>query len=483
MDAVFAHLDRAETFAGRSRLYDRLRVPSTDLAALRRLDDVVAIFERDTTVRERIQSVLASIDPYGQDAVLEVLFACPPAPPRLRHLFPVVAVLTVSALAASLISPPVALVALTLAALSIALRVVYGRRMLGWMAALRTTSALLDAARRLGGLSFSALEPELATLRAARARLATLAGAARWLAVDTLRGNEIVVAVIAYINAFLLVDLMALAYCLEAIRRKREDIRALFESIGDLDAALAVASFRAGAGEHCKPEIDEGEAALCIEDVVHPLVVGPVPNSIRVEGRGILITGPNMSGKSTFARAVAINAVLAQTIYTTLARRYRAPFVRVRTLMSAEDDVRRSWSYYYAEVQAAKAMLEPSGSGPRRLIIVDELFRGTNTSERIGAGKAVLAALREMGHYVVASTHDRELVFLLGDHFDAYHFGEQVVGGELVFPFKLCPGPSLARNAIVLLRHAGFPPKVIADATRTAEALEQTASPTMVATR
>jgi hypothetical protein len=473
MGAVFTHLDRAETFAGRARLYDRLRVPSIDLPALRRFDEVVTVFQRDIPVRERVQSVLASGDPYGEDTILEVLFARLPRPSPMRHVFPVVACLTVAALAAIPFSPVAGLIALTFAALSIALRVAHGRRMLGWMAALRAASALLGVAGNLGALSVAGLGPDLAAIRAARRRLSTLARASAWLTVDTLRGNEILLALVAYVNAFLLVDLTALAYCFSVLGRKRDDVRALFQSVGDLDAALAVASFREGATGYGRPEIDPAAKALCIEDAVHPLVADPVPNSVRVEGRGMIITGPNMSGKSTFVRTVAINAVLAQTVYTTLARGYRAPLLRVRTLMDAEDDAHGGRSYYYAEVEGAKALLEPGEPGARTLVIVDELFRGTNTSERIGAGKAVLAALHEKGHYVLASTHDRELVSLLRDGYDPYHFGEQVIDGQLVFPFTLCPGPSTTRNAIALLQQAGFPKNVIADAIQVTDELER----------
>ncbi|HEX3343153.1 MAG TPA: hypothetical protein VHS09_01220, partial [Polyangiaceae bacterium] len=249
----------------------------------------------------------------------------------------------------------------------------------------------------------------------------------------------------------------------------------------DLDAALAVASFRAGAGAHGKPELDPGATALCLDGAVHPLLDDAVPNSVHLEGRGMLITGPNMSGKSTFVKTVAINAVLAQTVYTTFARRYRAPLVRVRTLMNAVDDVQRGRSYYYAEVEGAKGLLAPSEPGTQTLVVVDELFRGTNTSERIGACKAVLAALRRMGHHVLASTHDRELVALLRDDFEPYHFGERVIEGELVFPFELCAGPSTTRNAIALLRHADFPEEVVAEAVRVTEELEGGTSGTTAA--
>jgi DNA mismatch repair ATPase MutS len=141
--------------------------------------------------------------------------------------------------------------------------------------------------------------------------------------------------------------------------------------------------------------------------------------------------------------------------------------------MSADDAVQRGRSYYCAELDTAKAMLEPTAPGTRALVVVDELFRGTNTTERIGAGKAVLAGLQQRGHFVIASTHDRELVGLLRDGYDAYHLGEHVDQGELVFPYTLHPGPSTTRNAIVLMAAVGLPTDVVADAMRTTEALER----------
>jgi DNA mismatch repair ATPase MutS len=141
--------------------------------------------------------------------------------------------------------------------------------------------------------------------------------------------------------------------------------------------------------------------------------------------------------------------------------------------MSAEDDIQKSRSYYRAELETAKAMLAPGADLERMLVVVDELFRGTNTSERIGAGAALLDALHDAGNFVFASTHDGELVPLLRDRFDPYHFAEQVVGGEIIFPFELCRGPATTRNAIALLRQVGFPPAVVARATEIAEGLDR----------
>ncbi|HXX70478.1 MAG TPA: hypothetical protein VEK07_25070 [Polyangiaceae bacterium] len=473
MDAVFGHLDRSETFAGRARLYDRLRSPGGNLEALSRFDEVVTTLANDDGARERVQSVLASMDPYAQDAVLEVLFATVPSPPRLQALYLAVSLAIVAALAASFVFPAALPVVLGLAAVAIALRIGLGRRQLAWTPALRATSAVLHVARRLARSGVPALEPELARMRTARARLAGFARATGWLTVDTLRSSELLAAIFTYLNAFFLVDLVALSYVLRTLPRMRGDVRLLFDAVGDLDAAVAVASFRAGASHWTRPELDTAAEELRLEAAAHPLLLRPVPNTVHVEGRGVLVTGPNMSGKSTFVRTVAINALLARTIYTVVARRYHAPPLRIRTLMSADDDIQKSRSYYRAELETAKAMLAPEAGHERLLVVVDELFRGTNTNERIGAGAALLAALQDAGNFVFASTHDGELVSLLRDCFDPYHFAERVIDGEIIFPFQLCRGPATTRNAIALLRQVGFPPAVVDRASEIAEALDR----------
>ena len=479
MEAVYAHLDRTGTFAGRARLYDRLRTPAS-LASLRRFDEVVTTFQEDTATRERVQVALASVDGAGQASMVEVLFGTLPNSPRIGRIFPVMAVLTLGvmvALIATSGSPAALIPLLVLVAASIVIRFVYARRGFDATHAFGSSNALLDAGRKLAKLQCTPLDPEISATRTAIARLKRFGRATSWFLFETPQTgdpmSDWVSNVISVANALFLLDLIALASGLAFLHAHRQELHAHLALVGDLDAAIAIASFRAGAQQFSRPDLAPRATALEVEDAVHPLLADPVPNSIRIEDRGVLVTGANMSGKSTFVRTVAINALLAQTIYTTLTKRYRAPMLSVRTLMSASDDVQRSRSYYYAELERAKALLEQNEPGTRALIVLDELFRGTNTNERIGAGKAVLKALRDARHFVFASTHDLELVSLLEDAFDPYHFAEDLVTGELVFPYELRKGPSTTRNAIVLMQLTGFPPEVVADATAIVEQLDR----------
>jgi DNA mismatch repair ATPase MutS len=178
----------------------------------------------------------------------------------------------------------------------------------------------------------------------------------------------------------------------------------------------------------------------------------------------VLITGSNMSGKTTFVRALGANAVLAQSVATTRASIWRAPVFRIRTSIGQSDSLLEGKSYYLAEVESVRRMLLSKESGVQHLFLLDELFRGTNTSERVAAGYATLAWLHRGDDLVVVATHDVELHALLGDTYEAYHFREQVQDGALTFDYRVQPGLSSTRNAIALLEVMRFPAGLVADA-------------------
>jgi DNA mismatch repair ATPase MutS len=185
-----------------------------------------------------------------------------------------------------------------------------------------------------------------------------------------------------------------------------------------------------------------------------------------------------MSGKSTFLRTVGVNAILAQTINTCLAREYSAPVFDVRSCIGRADDLVRGKSYYIVEVEALLGLVRASEQHAPHLFLLDELFRGTNAVERIAAGQAVLQELVGAGgtiklHVVLAATHDGELVELLPENFDAYHFGDSIGADGLVFDHRLKHGPATTRNAIALLRLHGAPDTLLNRAVTTAEMLDR----------
>jgi DNA mismatch repair ATPase MutS len=250
----------------------------------------------------------------------------------------------------------------------------------------------------------------------------------------------------------------------------------VIEAVGEIDAAIAVASFRSGADGWIRPRLGPPGSRSSFTDLRHPLVEQAVPNSIALAPpHGVLVTGSNMSGKSTFLRTVGINVVLAQTIDTCLARAYEAPVYQVRSCIGRADDLIAGKSYYLVEVESVLALVNASRESRPHLFIFDELFRGTNAVERIAAAEAVLAALIEGGkpHVVLAATHDGELVDLLRDSYTVCHFGDAVGVNGLTFDYRLTPGPATSRNAIALLELSGAPEALVKRAMDRAAALDR----------
>ena len=210
----------------------------------------------------------------------------------------------------------------------------------------------------------------------------------------------------------------------------------------------------------------QAAAILKAEGICHPLVSEPVANSITAD-RPVLLTGSNASGKSTFLKTLAVNAILAQTVHTVLADAYEASYFRILSSMALRDDLAKKESYYIVEIRSLKRIMDASEGQYPLLCFVDEVLRGTNTAERIAASSRILRYLAEKHALVFAATHDLELTSLLNDVYENYHFSEQVRDDIVVFDYRLKPGKANSRNALKLLKMMDYP-KEITDSANTA---------------
>jgi DNA mismatch repair ATPase MutS len=138
--------------------------------------------------------------------------------------------------------------------------------------------------------------------------------------------------------------------------------------------------------------------------------------------------------------------------------------MRVSTSIGQSDNILQGKSYYMAEVETALEMARSKETGKQHLFLLDELFRGTNTTERVAAAYALLSYLNRGNDLVVVATHDIELLGLLGASFESYHFRETIAEGALTFDFRIRAGPSSTRNAIALLQVMQFPKDLVRDA-------------------
>ena len=190
-----------------------------------------------------------------------------------------------------------------------------------------------------------------------------------------------------------------------------------------------------------------------------------VSNTISIKGRSILFTGSNMSGKTTFIRTLGVNILAAQTLNTAFARQMQLQMpVMIHAALMLSDSLSDGKSFYMKEVESIRDMLSYSQSEHTNLFLLDEIFKGTNTTERIAAAKAVLSFLNTSRNIVVVSTHDTELGTFLANEYDLYHFCETISEGMLSFDYKLKSGNLYQRNAIRILEINDYPASLIEDA-------------------
>lgn len=262
-------------------------------------------------------------------------------------------------------------------------------------------------------------------------------------------------------------DLIKFNQMLSEVRKHTDDIDNMVTVLGKIEAMIAISEYRASLESFCVPEFLK-EKALKAEELYHPLIENPVKNRIYTE-RGVLITGSNASGKSTFLKTVAINSIFAQTIHTCLAQSYESAMFRIASSMSLKDDVQGGDSYYMVEIKAIKRILDlTSLEGLPVLCFVDEVLRGTNTVERIAASAQILKSLCKNNCICFAATHDIELTHLLKKIYCNYHFSEKIEEDDISFTYKIMEGRATTRNAIKLLGIMGYEPAIIEEAEKMA---------------
>jgi DNA mismatch repair ATPase MutS len=457
LDQVFAELDRTLTEAGQQALYKLLRRPLLEVHALRERGRIIRLFQEDAAVREALQLELL---PLGQAAPGTLLPLLSPAR-SLRLPLPglVYSLLTLSALASlglwATLGAPGLLAVVAAYLINAAMHYTAEQVVSSALPGILSLQRLLAAAQKLSKAKLPGLEEVQERLRGRLTALAPLLKAVGQVKLPD-GADDLAV----YVNIFVLRQVRLLSRAAPLLAVHRAALLELVEEVGTLDALQAVASFRQERHDWCEPKLTEDAAGIDAEELRHPLLPDAVPNSISLRG-GALITGSNMAGKSTFLRTAGINALFAQTIFTCCARSWSGPPLRLATSLRRSDSLLDGRSYYLAEAQGILQAIRSAEKPPRTLCILDEIFRGTNTAERIAASAEVLRWLSAHGALVLAATHDDALTETLAGTYRNLHFGETISAEGMSFDYLLKEGPAATRNAIELLRILGYPEELV----------------------
>jgi hypothetical protein len=273
----------------------------------------------------------------------------------------------------------------------------------------------------------------------------------------------------AFIGPILLWDF----HCAVALDRWRARaggrVRRWFGVLGELEALASLAGFAFDHPEHAWPDLDPtaGFEAVALG---HPLLAASdrVDNDVRLPGpfasgtteRALVVTGSNMSGKSTLLRAVGVNAVLAMAGAPACAKRLTVGRVSVATSMRVSDSLEAGISHFLAELKAIKRVVDLAGARPPVLFLLDEILHGTNSRERLIGARAILRSLIDLSAFGAVSTHDlgiAERVPELEGRVRNVHFEEQVdASGTMTFDYRLRDGVVQSSNALRLMRAVGL---------------------------
>ncbi len=235
-------------------------------------------------------------------------------------------------------------------------------------------------------------------------------------------------------------------------KKHKDSIYEALNSIGEIEALISLATIELVRDTASKPDIS---TKFEFTNIKHPLIEDAkcIPNSFVFKDRNI-ITGSNMSGKTTFMRSIGTNYVLFLAGAFVCADSFEAPILKLFTSMKVVDDVNNNISTFYGEILRIKAICDYSKENKPMLVLVDEIFKGTNTKDRIiGATKAI-EKLNKDNIYSIVTTHDPELCNI--DGVKNYHFLEHYEDDKIKFDYKIHDGVSQTRNAIYLLKLAGI---------------------------
>lgn len=469
MDQVFLQMNHTYSSMGEEYLYFLLRTPVRDEGVLRERDRLIRYFGTHEEERLKLQLMFHSIGRMRKYSISDYVERLEDMEPKSngKHYL-MLASLAVS-VGAVLVNPGIG-VFLFIAAFGNSIYQYYKEKagVEAYFVCFRQIAAMMSYVGEMERLGIDEIGEYTGKLHDAAAQLKEFKRGVGLLASGNMAGS-LEDAVMDYVRILTHVDLIKFNSMLNVFHENKGAVRALMEGFGFLESMIAAASFRESLSGYCVPEFsNREEARLSIVDFYHPAVSGAVLNSITASG-GVLVTGSNASGKSTFLKAVAINVILAQTVYTVLAKEYRGSLFRVMSSMALRDNLMGQESYYIVEIKSLKRIMDASSEETPLLCLIDEVLRGTNTVERIAASAQILKSLSGKKTLCFAATHDIELTHMLEGEFANYHFEEEIVGNNVLFNYELKKGRAVSRNAIRLLAMIGYPEEVIKKAEKSAE--------------
>ncbi len=471
LDDIFKRMNHTLSSTGEEYLYYTLRTLKKDPEQLEDQERMAEFFDANPDERVKVQLLMMRLGTMGNYSLYNYLDYLDVLGRRSNGRLLLVDAMFVLGAGVCFVSMPMGLLGLAvLLCYNIVTYYKEKSEIDPYLTSLRYVMRLLDVCDRLLKLPLPACDRQKELVQKHKKGLDKMKRGSVWVLSGNSAGTGNPLEIIAdYLNMAFHIDILLFNRMISQLRLHLDDVDMLVTQLGQIETAVCIGAYRRSQyNGWCKPVLRSsrsfGEnggvgAELALKNAYHPLLSEPVKNSVRAR-RGVLLTGSNASGKSTFLKTVALNAIMAQTVNTCTAEAYEGDCFHVYSSMALRDDIAGGESYYIVEIRSLKRILDCIGNEPI-ICFVDEVLRGTNTVERIAASTQILKSLCRKDVICFAASHDIELTELLKAYYDNYHFEEEIRDGDIIFPYTLLEGKATTRNAIRLLGMMGYDQTII----------------------
>lgn len=275
---------------------------------------------------------------------------------------------------------------------------------------------------------------------------------------QTPTGSSEMEIILIYLNFLFLIPQIAQIYIYQQVRAHQKEAQETINLLGELEVAISLLCHKRDGKLICHPCFKQ-DGGIKGKGIYHPLLADPVANDVSFE-KNMVISGDNASGKSTYLKMVAINCILAQGLGFAYGESLDLSYGHVMTSMDVSDDIEVGYSYFITESKTIFRMIESLEKSGFHYFFIDELFKGTNTIERIGSGLGIVRWLSRHDCLYMISSHDIELVAASGAVNDNYHFDSRYVDGKIVFDYQIKQGAAVTKNAVNTLKSLHFPSEI-----------------------
>jgi hypothetical protein len=460
IDEIFKFVDRTSSKIGQQYLYFKLRTISS-IENLLKFDTLTQLFNKNETLRVKCQILLSKLNSNESYYLEELINGKQIDKPKIISLVYLLSILSLTSIFLTFFYPGFILFLFPIFITNMFFHYKNKSNVSYYLNGVSQLSKSLKVSEKLAEFSeIKHLFKDLSFIK----KIKSIKAKTEFIEFEKLLSNEYALVFwffIEFIKILFNIEYLVFYSFIDAITKEKESIEKMYCFLGEIDTAISTASLKAGGYKLCTPHFISSKQ-IVTKGIQHPLIENCIPNDLNLIDNSMLLTGSNMSGKTTFIRTLALNSILAQSLNVCFAEEYTAAFFKVFSSIRISDDLLDNTSYYLEEVLTIKELVEASEDEVPCLFVLDEIFKGTNTIERVSGGKAILSYLNKKNHVVLVSTHDIELTELLKkENYALYHFSEQIENDELFFDHKLKSGKLKTRNAIKILELYHYPPEII----------------------